>query len=579
MHVIAATVASDPVKYNEAFLGKPNQEYCGWILDPEKWGAPESREPKLAMASILGEEAAAAATKPPPAAVGTTTVRAQPTDQGEASKITISTIGSEEPDAEKVGLGLKVDERSQVYSKGPEFPICGSLIKKGRVDWKFRRRKQEAGEGVETTVEGSKSNPVWEQQKRTTGIAAETCRSEKDVAASEEKRKVRVNRERRWKRSPSMESSSGSRGLSPKLQILTGKQRVRAADVAPPIDKDRKSARMSSGAAPPSPATHLGARPWPAEETTENELSRRGRGVLGKMSNVASGSTPRRSTNFSPPESEVKRELAEKDSTSALLVSSISRERSRRTEPDARQQPRRRIDCAPSEKKSPTVGMRKMEGGGRVSSLANPRAAVRERLGQAVRVFYADGPSGAGSCALEGEQRHGLAAIKEDWTVGPKYLGHRAQLNKSIITFSNILSSFSREGAIELAILADYYGREIAAYDIQTTRCDLYGQDKKYSERVMLIYDGLHYDALAMSPVAEAPEEFDQTIFLVHRDRTVGPVEGLALNLVKDQQRKRSYTDTANFTLRCGVCQIGVIGQKEAVEHAQATGHVNFQEY
>ncbi|KAE8717194.1 Detected protein of confused Function [Hibiscus syriacus] len=35
------------------------------------------------------------------------------------------------------------------------------------------------------------------------------------------------------------------------------------------------------------------------------------------------------------------------------------------------------------------------------------------------------------------------------------------------------------------------------AYDIQTTRCDLYGQEKNYSERVMLIYDGLHYDALA----------------------------------------------------------------------------------
>lgn len=32
------------------------------------------------------------------------------------------------------------------------------------------------------------------------------------------------------------------------------------------------------------------------------------------------------------------------------------------------------------------------------------------------------------------------------------------------------------EGAIELSILADYYGREIAAYDIQTGRCDLYGQ-------------------------------------------------------------------------------------------------------
>ncbi|KAH7842254.1 hypothetical protein Vadar_003290 [Vaccinium darrowii] len=134
-------------------------------------------------------------------------------------------------------------------------------------------------------------------------------------------------------------------------------------------------------------------------------------------------------------------------------------------------------------------------------------------------------------------------------------------------------------GAIELAILSDYYGREIGAYDIQTTRCDLYGQGKKYHERVMLIYDGLHYDALAMSPSDGAPEEFDQTIFPVQRDMTIGPVGRLALNFIKEQQRKRSYTDTANFTLRCGVCQIGVIGQKEAVEHAQATGHVNFQEY
>lgn len=40
-----------------------------------------------------------------------------------------------------------------------------------------------------------------------------------------------------------------------------------------------------------------------------------------------------------------------------------------------------------------------------------------------------------------------------------------------------------------------------------------------------------------MSPSDGAPEEFDQTIFAVRTDRTVGPVEGLALNLVKEQQR------------------------------------------
>lgn len=36
--VIAATVASDPQKYSEAYLGKPNADYCAWILDSEKWG-------------------------------------------------------------------------------------------------------------------------------------------------------------------------------------------------------------------------------------------------------------------------------------------------------------------------------------------------------------------------------------------------------------------------------------------------------------------------------------------------------------------------------------------------------------
>ncbi len=29
-------------------------------------------------------------------------------------------------------------------------------------------------------------------------------------------------------------------------------------------------------------------------------------------------------------------------------------------------------------------------------------------------------------------------------------------------------------------------------------RCDVYGEGNGYHERVMVIYDGLHYDALAM---------------------------------------------------------------------------------
>jgi len=36
--IIADTVAADRDTYNEAFLGKPNREYCTWILNEEHWG-------------------------------------------------------------------------------------------------------------------------------------------------------------------------------------------------------------------------------------------------------------------------------------------------------------------------------------------------------------------------------------------------------------------------------------------------------------------------------------------------------------------------------------------------------------
>lgn len=31
-------MASDPFTYNNGFLGKSNEEYRKWILDPMKWG-------------------------------------------------------------------------------------------------------------------------------------------------------------------------------------------------------------------------------------------------------------------------------------------------------------------------------------------------------------------------------------------------------------------------------------------------------------------------------------------------------------------------------------------------------------
>ena len=49
--------------------------------------------------------------------------------------------------------------------------------------------------------------------------------------------------------------------------------------------------------------------------------------------------------------------------------------------------------------------------------------------------------------------------------------------------------------------------------------------------------------------------------------------------LVEEAHRARKFTDTSGFTLRCLVCQAGLVGEAGALEHAKKTGHANFSEY
>jgi len=129
-------------------------------------------------------------------------------------------------------------------------------------------------------------------------------------------------------------------------------------------------------------------------------------------------------------------------------------------------------------------------------------------------------------------------------------------------------------GQVELYILSKHYGVEIAAYDIQTERCDVYGEDQGHTDRIMVIYDGLHYDALVLNPSSiGADASLDVS--------RVPPASALSKipAFVRAQHDAKSFTDTANFTLRCLVCQRGLVGQSEAVKHAKETGHANFGEY
>jgi len=51
-------------------------------------------------------------------------------------------------------------------------------------------------------------------------------------------------------------------------------------------------------------------------------------------------------------------------------------------------------------------------------------------------------------------------------------------------------------GGIELAILSEFYSLEINVMDTQHMRINRFGEDREYSSRIFLIYDGIHYDAL-----------------------------------------------------------------------------------
>ena len=133
-------------------------------------------------------------------------------------------------------------------------------------------------------------------------------------------------------------------------------------------------------------------------------------------------------------------------------------------------------------------------------------------------------------------------------------------------------------GAIELDILSRHFNVEISSIDVQTLRIDRFNEGRP--QRCILVYSGIHYDAIALSPsdaphkTAYAPPEFDTKIFDA-QDLLV--LEG-AVELCRILQGKHYYTDTAAFSVKCNICGKMNVGEKGASEHAATTGHYDFGE-
>ncbi|EGC33504.1 hypothetical protein DICPUDRAFT_88743 [Dictyostelium purpureum] len=148
-------------------------------------------------------------------------------------------------------------------------------------------------------------------------------------------------------------------------------------------------------------------------------------------------------------------------------------------------------------------------------------------------------------------------------------------LGKSNAGYCNwILNPNHWGGAIELSILSNHYKVEIAAFDISTQIMYCYGEDKNYTERVYLIYDGIHYDALSICLTRNGGEDFDITRFSVDDKESLNKLK----KFVENEKKLGKYTDTTNFMLLCLDCNKTLKGEKEAAIHASLSGHGNFTE-
>lgn len=150
---------------------------------------------------------------------------------------------------------------------------------------------------------------------------------------------------------------------------------------------------------------------------------------------------------------------------------------------------------------------------------------------------------------------------------------------------ATILRPTSWGGAIELSIFASAFHTEVWSIDVASSRVDRFGEGQGYDRAVMVVYSGIHYDALTLAPaellqagVVGTTLDFDTTSFSI----TNGQADELlvaANTLVAGMRAEHAYTDTATFLLRCQQCQLGIKGEKEARSHAEQTGHTQFGEY
>jgi ubiquitin thioesterase OTU1 len=126
-------------------------------------------------------------------------------------------------------------------------------------------------------------------------------------------------------------------------------------------------------------------------------------------------------------------------------------------------------------------------------------------------------------------------------------------------------------GSVELCIFSEHYKCEIVVLDTARQRHNTFGEDKHYSKRIYLVYDGIHYDALVWTSNPNS-KAWDVTVF----DPNNTTAQEGCMAFMKKEFQSGNYVDEYNYKIKCGQCGQVFVGNKNAAAHSNSTGHTSF---
>lgn len=129
-------------------------------------------------------------------------------------------------------------------------------------------------------------------------------------------------------------------------------------------------------------------------------------------------------------------------------------------------------------------------------------------------------------------------------------------------------------GGIELSILSQEFDVEICAVSVNDQSISRFNEGRP--NRVILVFSGIHYDTIAFVKRGSSTLDADQDIKLFPSSDDA--YLEAAKQLCSQLHQRGYYTDTATFSIKCNQCGWKGKGEKEAVGHAQETGHGDFGE-